>query len=295
MEDDHREVRIQDEDPIRCDGAHVEQHRLGGTVERICHQRGLDHDQGVEDVLAPQNHAVVRGLVRRVVEHLDKLGPAQVEHELGVDGELGHELERCWVILAVVTEPLAQADERTIKPPGRRGAIELILRLHLPRELPGDERRASLLVETRRDVVDVGTLRPPPCGRCDPQARLPARHRAHGDKLQEELLRLLLGRRLRPVLSVAPVCGLKEHRKAGVIAQRAQLPRGCSPAAHGRIRDGSREGLLVQRRARPNATRGLDVARGDHLEDAPAAHPERILPFGGKHPRKRRLEHRVGK
>ena len=295
VEDDHREVRIQDQDPVRRDGAHVEQHRLGGPVERVRHQRGLDHDQRVQHVLAPQNHAVVRSLVRGVVEHLDELGPAQVEHELGVDGELGHELERRRVVLAVVPEPLAHADERTIQPPGRRGAVELILRLHLPRELPGDERRASLLVETRRDVVHVGTLRPPPRGGGDPQARLPCGHRAHGDKLQEELLRLLLGRGLRPVLPVAPVRGLEEHREAGVVAQRAQLPRGGTPAAHGYIRDCSRECLFVQRRARPHASRGLDVPRGDHLEDAAAAHPERVLPVRREHPGKRRLEDGVGK
>jgi hypothetical protein len=52
---------------------------------------------------------VIGRLVGAVVEHLQKLRAAQMEHELRVDGELRAQLERPGIVLAVLGKLLALA------------------------------------------------------------------------------------------------------------------------------------------------------------------------------------------
>ena len=68
---------------------------LGRAVEGVGVEDGLDHDQTLGHVFPVQLVAVVRGLVRTVVEHLQELRPPQVEHELqGGGGREGGEFSK---------------------------------------------------------------------------------------------------------------------------------------------------------------------------------------------------------
>lgn len=52
------------------------------STEGVSIENRLYHDQRLGDVLSVQLVAIVGALIRAVVEHLQELGPAQVEHEL---------------------------------------------------------------------------------------------------------------------------------------------------------------------------------------------------------------------
>ena len=51
VEDEDVEERVEEEDDIGLDRHTVEQHRLWWDVERVRHERRLDHDQRVFDLL----------------------------------------------------------------------------------------------------------------------------------------------------------------------------------------------------------------------------------------------------
>merc|ERR1719337_309284 len=122
-----------------------------------------------------------------------------------VNAKLRHELERVRVVFPVVAEALAQLDELAIEPSRRRGTICLLLRLHLPGQLSGDEDGGSLLIETGGNVVQVLTFGPAATRRDDAHARLPRRQRERAQKLQEELLRLLTLHRHRLLIFAARI------------------------------------------------------------------------------------------
>jgi len=67
----------------------------------------------------------------KVCSHLHKLGAAQVEHELRVEGHLVRQLEGGRVVLAVVAESAGQPDERAVQPPRR---VKVVLLLAQARE-----------------------------------------------------------------------------------------------------------------------------------------------------------------
>ena len=99
----------------------------------------------------PSHHQPVeRGLVRGVVRRLQKLRPAEVEHELGVDGERAGHAERLRRVLGVLPELGPHADQRPVQPPEQ---VERLLVLGPKRRHPRDEKRRRLLVESGHDVV----------------------------------------------------------------------------------------------------------------------------------------------
>lgn len=55
---------------------------LGGSVEGVGVENGLDHDERLGQVLPVEVVSVVGALVRTVVEHLQERRAPQVEHEL---------------------------------------------------------------------------------------------------------------------------------------------------------------------------------------------------------------------
>lgn len=55
VEDEDVEEGVEEEDDVVFDGHAVEQDGLWGRVERVGHQRWLDHDQRVVDVLLVQD------------------------------------------------------------------------------------------------------------------------------------------------------------------------------------------------------------------------------------------------
>ena len=74
----------------RCTIAHLRR-----AVEGVGIEDGLDHDQTLRHIFLVQLVAVVRGLVRTVVEHLQERRPPQVEHELqGGGGREGGEFSK---------------------------------------------------------------------------------------------------------------------------------------------------------------------------------------------------------
>ena len=76
---------------------HVYIAHLWRAIEGVCIEDGLDHDEALCHVLLVEFVAIVGGLIRTVVEHLQELRPAQVEHELegGREREAEIKTERC--------------------------------------------------------------------------------------------------------------------------------------------------------------------------------------------------------
>ena len=60
MEDEDVEEGVEEEDDVGLDGNAVEQHGLWWDVECVRHERGLDHDERVVDVLLVE-HMAKRG------------------------------------------------------------------------------------------------------------------------------------------------------------------------------------------------------------------------------------------
>lgn len=85
VEDEDVEEGVEEEDGFVLDRGRVEEHGLAAfVVEAVAVQRGLDHDERVADVFVVEHVAVEGRFVGRVVEDLQELRAAQVEHELRV-------------------------------------------------------------------------------------------------------------------------------------------------------------------------------------------------------------------
>src|ERR1700683_2414753 len=87
---------------------------------------------------------IERGFVWAVVEYLQELTSAQVEHELGIDTEIVSQSEAGGVLLPVVRKLLAQANKHTIKPTQH---IRRVVNLGLEHSYSGHENGRCLLVE----------------------------------------------------------------------------------------------------------------------------------------------------
>jgi hypothetical protein len=55
VEDEYLEESVHEEDAVRLDGGRVQEHRLWWPVERVRVQNGLDHYQGLCEVLTVQH------------------------------------------------------------------------------------------------------------------------------------------------------------------------------------------------------------------------------------------------
>ncbi len=74
MEDEQLEEGVHEQDPVGLYGGGVQEDGLGGAVEGVGVQDGLDHHQAVRQVLPQQAGTVEGGLVRGVVEDLRRFG-----------------------------------------------------------------------------------------------------------------------------------------------------------------------------------------------------------------------------
>lgn len=116
---------------------------LRRSVEGVCVEDGLDHDEGLSQILSVEVMSVVGTLIGAVVEHLQERRAPQVEHELQtgsstvrptadiqggllrdvrhlrVEGECLGEPEGVWIILVVISKLL------TLKTNGTR-AVRII-------------------------------------------------------------------------------------------------------------------------------------------------------------------------
>lgn len=57
---------------------------LWWSMKRVRVENGLDHDEGLGQILSDKVMPVIWRLIRTVVKHLQKWRPSQVEHELGL-------------------------------------------------------------------------------------------------------------------------------------------------------------------------------------------------------------------
>mmetsp|Transcript_11512 Transcript_11512/g.27322 ORF Transcript_11512/g.27322 Transcript_11512/m.27322 type:complete len:210 (-) Transcript_11512:2002-2631(-) len=73
VENNNREVRVQEEDAVRLHGGDIQQHGLRRAVERVRGDLRLDHHHRVADALPQKHEPVVCRLIRAVVKHLNKL------------------------------------------------------------------------------------------------------------------------------------------------------------------------------------------------------------------------------
>ena len=65
VEHDDVEESVQQQDGVHTDTARIQQHRGGRPrLQRVAHERGLDHDKAIGDTLAVQNVSIVGLLVR---------------------------------------------------------------------------------------------------------------------------------------------------------------------------------------------------------------------------------------
>jgi hypothetical protein len=87
-------------------------------------------------------------LIGRVVEDLQELTSSEVEHELRVDHEVVVEPERRRVVLPVLGELLAEANQHPVEPPQDVGAV---VNLRLEHRDTRHEYRRRLLVEVVRN------------------------------------------------------------------------------------------------------------------------------------------------
>lgn len=55
---------------------------LWWSMERIGVENGLDHDEGLGQILSGKMVSVIRRLIRTVVKHLKKWRSSKMEHEL---------------------------------------------------------------------------------------------------------------------------------------------------------------------------------------------------------------------
>ena len=295
VENDNTEVSVEDQDFVRGDRAHVQQYGLGRTVEGVRRQRGLNHHQRIEDVFTHQNHAEIRRLVGRIVEHLHELRSSQVEHELRVNAKLRHELKRMRIVLSVIAKALAQLDELAIEPSRRRGAIRFFLSLHLPRQLPSDEHGCGFLIEPGGDVVQILSFGPTTTRRDDAHARLAAGERVRAQELQVKLLRLLPLHGHRLLIFPTRIRNVKVHRQRRFVRERAKLPRRRSAAADGRVARRAWQTFSIERSAWSDHPRCPHVAARDYFELSVVRDSQSTLSVWGEKFLKRRLEHGVRK
>jgi hypothetical protein len=117
--------------------------RCRRAVESVRRERGLDHRERVDAVLAVELLAVVRRLVRAVVEHLQELRPPKVEHERRVELEIWRKSKGGRVLLCVLSELLAESNELSVNP---AEDVRTVVRLGFVHRVPCHQHASSLWV-----------------------------------------------------------------------------------------------------------------------------------------------------
>mmetsp|Transcript_12641 Transcript_12641/g.38028 ORF Transcript_12641/g.38028 Transcript_12641/m.38028 type:complete len:222 (-) Transcript_12641:866-1531(-) len=112
----HHEECVQHQSPLPLNGGHVQGDWNRGLPDGERKQSRLDHGQRIGGGLPLQPQPIERRLVGCIVEYLEKLGPPQVEQELGEQLERVWKLERRWVVALPRPETLAQRNHTAIEP-----------------------------------------------------------------------------------------------------------------------------------------------------------------------------------
>ena len=117
MEDEDVEVCVEEQDRVRLDGSAVKENSFGlFLVDFVGIERRLDHDKRVAAVLVVQDMAVESRLIWRIIEDLEELRAAKMEHELWVEGEVALETEGGRIVFAVLGEARAESNEHAVNP-----------------------------------------------------------------------------------------------------------------------------------------------------------------------------------
>jgi hypothetical protein len=98
--------------------------------------------------LCCKNVPVKCSLVWTVVEYLQELTSAQVEHELWIYAKVVRQSETRGVFLSIIRKFLAKADKHAIKP---TQYIRRVVNFGLEYRYPSHENRRCLLIEGRSD------------------------------------------------------------------------------------------------------------------------------------------------
>eukprot|EP00976_Prorocentrum_cordatum_P115408 1196005-Prorocentrum_minimum.AAC.4 len=98
------------------------------------------------------------GLVGAVVEHLQELAAAQVEHELREHAEGLVEAEAARLVLLVLPELGGDAQQRAVQPPKH---VERVLVVRLESRVARHQYRRRLLVKALHQVLAARAVRPP--------------------------------------------------------------------------------------------------------------------------------------
>ena len=81
---DNLEESVHERDSVSKNAAAVPEHRLWGPVEGVGIQDGLNHDEGLGEILPGKVVPIILRLLRAVVEDLKEWRPSKMEHELRV-------------------------------------------------------------------------------------------------------------------------------------------------------------------------------------------------------------------
>lgn len=255
------EKGIEQKDDVGADGNRVKQYRLRWTFKTVRHQRGLNHDQRVVDVLRVEHMTVEGSFVGRVVEDLQELRSTQMEHELRVDAEVFSQTERGRVVLAIVGKLLAEPDEHTVEP---AKDVWAVVDLGLENGDSGHEHGSGFLIKRGGNLT---------------RASLGKVARNGGDTKSVLTRGVLVVRDKLDETSRARLHGLswrRDHLKVDTCrsawCERAQLPcRGLTDTDLG-LADTA--GLLVGRDGMPDETRHLELLGALDVEGGIEAHLE---------------------
>jgi len=123
MEDKNVEKGVQEKNDIILDGNAIEKDGLWRDVESIRHKSWLNHNQRVVDILLVEYMPIESGLIRTVVEYLQKLTSSQMEHELGVNAKVISQSETPGILFSIIRKLLAETYQHSVKPSKDVGGI----------------------------------------------------------------------------------------------------------------------------------------------------------------------------
>ena len=78
------EEGVHEQNSVSKNAAAVQEHRLWGPVEGVGIQDGLNHDEGLGEILPGKVLPLILRLVRAVIEDLKEWRSSKMEHELRV-------------------------------------------------------------------------------------------------------------------------------------------------------------------------------------------------------------------
>lgn len=225
--------------------------------------------------------AVKGGFVGRVVENLQELTSAEVEHELRVEGKVLLQRKRGWVVLSIVGKSRTQADKHPVHP---SQDVRAIVNLRLKDGYSRHENRRRLLVKRLRNGRVSGGSAQVPKYRGDSQVKLTRRMLVVRQELNHAFLWGLW-------VGSGPLTGdLEIDTVAGPGINAAHLPGACVPNAAFRLSNRNR--LFVEGDGMPNEARHFQLLGCQHFKGGIKAHEKVVIAVFLKDANERLFEHR---